>query len=304
MAGMIRTREAWAPVRGHDGHWRLRHIERPPATSTFALPMVPLKKLLLPPDEPVWFWSGTLFKEPGPPPQRILLGGALCDLQALWYLDQVFAEDPLYQRHRQRLLVVGSACRPSAHCRCRPSVLPIAGDLFLADDRVWILSARGEALFTELDGSRLMPVPEPLPWPEAASLQPPQIDEALFKASRGDATWEENAAACLSCGACSAVCPTCYCYDMVDRPAPTGEAARQRCWDNCFFADHGEVAGGRNFRPSLGSRLRFRLEHKLLGFGALRGRASCVGCGRCRAACPAGIDLDEVAAQLAGGQGS
>jgi len=58
------------------------------------------------------------------------------------------------------------------------------------------------------------------------------------------------------------------------------------------------VAGGFDFRAGRAARLRFRMEHKRLGFGELRGMDACVGCGRCRNVCPVDIDLDRIAAQL------
>ena len=85
---------------------------------------------------------------------------------------------------------------------------------------------------------------------------------------------------------------------MVDKPSLDADATRQRVWDNCFFADYAVVAGGHDFRPDRSSRLRFRFEHKKLGFGALRGIAACVGCGRCLQACPVDIDLDQIAERI------
>ena len=124
--------------------------------------------------------------------------------------------------------------------------------------------------------------------------------ESRFAASLHRPIWKEEGERCLSCGACSAVCPTCYCYDVVDEAGLDGSVARRREWDNCFFRDHALVAGGHNFRPDRASRLRFRFEHKYLGFGELRGEASCVGCGRCTSACPVAIDLAAVLARLSG----
>jgi ferredoxin len=94
------------------------------------------------------------------------------------------------------------------------------------------------------------------------------------------------------------VCPTCYCFDLVDVAGLAAPVCRIRVWDNCFFAEHGQVAGGFDFRAGRAERLRFRVEHKRLGFGDLSGQDSCVGCGRCRTVCPADIDLDRIIERL------
>ena len=79
---------------------------------------------------------------------------------------------------------------------------------------------------------------------------------------------------------------------------------RLREWDNCLFQSHGEVAGA-NFRETRLERLRYRFLHKYCGFSPLQGVVSCVGCGRCKAACPVDIDLRElIEPGLAGKGGS
>jgi formate hydrogenlyase subunit 6/NADH:ubiquinone oxidoreductase subunit I len=61
------------------------------------------------------------------------------------------------------------------------------------------------------------------------------------------------------------------------------------------------VAGGVNFCKDRAERFRYRYRHKYRGFGALQGVPSCVGCGRCRVACPADLDLRPLAERLDGG---
>ena len=63
---------------------------------------------------------------------------------------------------------------------------------------------------------------------------------------------------------------------------------------------HAVVAGGENFRKSRSSRVKFRFYHKQRGFVAEYGRPSCVGCGRCSVACPAGIDIVTVIRTIRG----
>jgi sulfhydrogenase subunit beta (sulfur reductase) len=113
--------------------------------------------------------------------------------------------------------------------------------------------------------------------------------------------WEELGARCLSCGSCSMVCPTCYCFDVTDEVELGGRSGtRVRTWDSCLFKTHALVAGGENFRKHRSSRIMFRFYHKQRGFVAEYGRPSCVGCGRCAAACPAGIDIVTVIGLIRG----
>jgi ferredoxin len=225
-----------------------------------------------------------------------MVGLPLCDLQALWYLDQVFVDDAHYRERRSRLFVAGALCEPGPECRCDAALMPVAGDLVIGPDHVWALSASGTELLTKLGCH--MQDKSPLPWPGDPADKRSTFTAEEFRAHRHAGVWAAEGDRCLSCGACSAVCPTCYCFDLLDVAEVDGSVKRQRLWDNCFFADHGRVAGGFDFRAGRAERLRFRMEHKRLGFGELHGVDSCVGCGRCRNICPVEIDLDRIAEQF------
>ncbi|NIQ95977.1 MAG: 4Fe-4S ferredoxin, partial [Desulfuromonadales bacterium] len=277
-----RRYRVYGPVTGEDGVCRLQALGRRSDLPEPALPLIPLKKFLLPPRQTLWSGDGTSCQPPCAEPATALVGIPPCDLHALDYLDRVFEDDPLYRQRRERLLILGVGCAPGPECFCRVSAHPPSFDLFFGEDRAWAGSAAGEALLGELMGGRSFD--ENVPLPESlTSAQGTEIDdlERVFHDSSDWKLWEEVAGRCLSCGACSAVCPTCYCYDVVDEALADGTVVRRREWDNCFFRSHALVAGGQNFRPNRKDRLRFRFEHKLLGFGALRGVRSCVGCGRC-----------------------
>jgi ferredoxin len=93
------------------------------------------------------------------------------------------------------------------------------------------------------------------------------------------------------------VCPTCFCSSVEDTTDLTGaEAERTRVWDSCFSLDYSYIHGG-SVRTSGRSRYRQWLTHKLGTWHDQFGTSGCVGCGRCIAWCPVGIDITaEVAA--------
>ena len=289
-------RALWTPQLGEDGLCRLQ-VTSTETWPAMALPtFIPLKKLMLPSREALWnFLSGQFFASQTPEAVAVV-GAPLCDLQAVWYLDQVFADDLSYQIRRAQIFLVGMGCEPGPECRCVRHLMPVAGDLFISPERGWALSPTGEALL--LACGCLAAEKGPLPWPENVAERRHELTEELYRSAQDAPVWAEEAKRCLSCGACSAVCPTCYCFDMLDVAAVDGTVTRHRVWDNCFFAEHGKVAGGHDFRPDRAHRLRFRMEHKRFGFGAMHGQDSCVGCGRCRRACPVDIDLDRIAERL------
>jgi len=116
--------------------------------------------------------------------------------------------------------------------------------------------------------------------------------------------WDEVAARCLTCGNCTLVCPTCFCSAVEDETDLSGdEASRHRVWDSCFSVDYSYIHGG-SIRPSGRSRYRQLMTHKLGTWHDQFGSSGCVGCGRCIAWCPVGIDITEEVAAIRATEGS
>ena len=105
--------------------------------------------------------------------------------------------------------------------------------------------------------------------------------------------WENLSEACLGCGTCTYVCPTCMCFDI--RSFDTGCGIRQfRCWDSCMFSDFTKMAA-ENPRHTQKERFRQRFMHKLVYYPMDHGGVySCVGCGRCLESCPIRMNIVKV----------
>lgn len=121
-----------------------------------------------------------------------------------------------------------------------------------------------------------------------------KIPDALLALFDDLPFWEEVSAKCHSCGACTYLCPTCYCFNISDE-ARGLSGKRFRTWDNCMSYQFSLEASGHNPRPTKAHRLRNRVGHKFSYYPKLHsGVIACVGCGRCIKSCPVSMDIREI----------
>ena len=258
-----------------------------------------------------------------PAPRYAFLGVRGCDLAAIGVLDRVMVggahPDGSYAGRRSGAFVVAVNCtEPGGLCFCASMGTGPACqanyDLALTeridgeavDYLVEVGSAAGAEILAELPRRVAEPEDCAAAAAEIASAatkmgrQMPDTDlRRLLADSRASEHWSEVASRCLTCGNCTMVCPTCFCTSTADVTDLTGEhAERWSEWASCFELDFTFVHEG-PVRQSGASRYRHWLTHKLSTWHDQFGTSGCVGCGRCIAWCPTGIDITEEVAAFA-----
>ena len=248
------------------------------------------------------------------------LGVRACELAAIDIQDKVFIrkggsgnED--YRKRREATIIIGVHCRTAAPtCFCPsmgtgPEFSKPGWDLLLTEDGDQLLIESGTVQGQEI----LRALPTTTAAPDARStisqqlattrsmisrqMDQKNIKEDIF-ANLTSPHWEDVGSRCLSCANCTLVCPTCFCStveDVTDVEHATAE--RWQKWDSCFHADFSYVHGGAR-RITTASRYRQWFTHKLASWQDQFGTSGCVGCGRCVAWCPVGIDITAEMATL------
>lgn len=301
----------WAPV-GHEGSFVFSEVDHPDLIRMdYTTTLLPPKTAFLPTKEILLRMDVETFESPSmdrPNKPIAILGVHPCDLHGLARLDLAMREEPAdaaYGRARRHALIIGLACvrrcRPEAFCDDMQVHQPAGStDLFLTpvEGGYWVELTSDASVKIAADCGL---------FERPTEKQKTSFDHSRKQIERGfgsrrvnlktladnlektyaDVYWEKLAERCFSCGACTAVCPTCVCFDVQD-VLSNGCRTAERCrgWDSCLLKDFAAVAGGENFRPQRFQRLR----HRMLRQGSYLAKrfnlpSFCVGCGRCPFVC-------------------
>jgi sulfhydrogenase subunit beta (sulfur reductase) len=285
-----------------------------------------IKPYIFSPQETIWqstakVSGGFEYTEVMPENEKLaFIGVRSCDIAALYIQDKHFLQeqikDPYYAVRRQNNFIVAVNCtHPADTCFCASTgdgpEADYGYDLALTEIPNGFLihahSPNGNQVLDALNlkeadsqqvktGTEMI---EQAARQQQRSLPSKNLQATLF-ANLQHAQWEDIAERCLSCGNCTAVCPTCFCHSQHDEAELDGITSRHvRQWDSCFTPGHSYIHGI-TIRAATSHRYRQWLTHKLGGWHEQYGRSGCVGCGRCITWCPVGIDMTAEVSAICG----
>jgi sulfhydrogenase subunit beta (sulfur reductase) len=314
---LIQEYEVFAPVK-EDGLVLFNRISSASeAILDYRNSKMPPKQILLPQSETLFSYGSTkdvakIEVPPVPEKPRLIFGIRPCDARSFTLLDSVFdgdSKDPYYLDRRANTVVVSLGCiKPRNTCFCNwvgggpfstegsDLLLVDVGDEYL----VQIVSDKGAGLlesggFEDAGKDKLARAAEVIKTAETSMAPAVKMDglKAKLDSSFDDPVWKLLTEKCLGCGVCTYLCPTCYCFDIVDEVVGL-DGKRLRIWDSCQFPLFTLQASGDNPRPTVKERFRQRIMHKFSYFADSYGKTGCVGCGRCVTECPVNLDIRQV----------
>ncbi len=277
-------------------------------------PTTPLKTFFLPVKENV-----TLdIKERK---KTLIMGIPSCDLAAMDILDEIYLNmsytDIYYRSRKNNSILVGYDCQSILdNCHCTSyGVNPWPdknADLFLTklDSKIFLQSGsiKGttmlselikSARFNEAEENDIIRINEKrtrlaqVLTQKNNKLPGYKLSGKLIRDSNRK-IWESYASTCVSCGACAAICPTCTCFLLVDRP----DFEKIRQLDACQYPGFERVAAGEDPLNILPVRFKNRYQCKYVWKPLKFKSIACTGCGRCIDSCIGKISKNELLQEL------
>ncbi len=279
--------------------------------------VVPPKSNFLPPMEEMFRFQkdkeGYQIELPPDGGKQLIFGIRPCDARAMAIIDANFKDlyqDPYYLSRRNSAVLVGLGCdNPSESCFCTSMgvspaesndvdlMLTDIGDEFLIEE----VSDKGKELIAKTTGLKGATKDDEAKAKEAKKASYDKVTRKLdtegiadkLQASFDDEDfWEKVAAKCVSCGICTLLCPTCYCFDINDELVRQ-QGTRFRSWDSCGFPTYTKMPM-ENPRAEKWRRVRQKVCHKFEFYPMSFDVIACTGCGRCIRLCPVNWDITQV----------
>ena len=248
-------------------------------------------------------------------PETLIFGARPCDAKGFRIFDRVFIDgeypDPYYRGRRNMTTIVGLAC-PESYAGCFCTALgssPVEKDdvdvLMTELEKGYVFEAvteKGEAMLQDpllQEGGAYASEAQEKRQTIDKKAREVQAAEAVTRIAseekfQSNDFWDEATDRCISCGACTYLCPTCYCFNITDEGAGN-IGKRVRSWDSCMQPQFTLEASGHNPRSLKANRLKNRMGHKFSYYPDIHGGViACCGCGRCIKSCPVSVDIRAV----------
>jgi len=232
-------------------------------------------------------------------------------------LDKTFkdtCEDPYYLPKRNNTVLIGLGCTsPYDSCFCTSMgvapgessdvdlMLTDIGDEFLIEEvtdkgKELMAKASGVEEVTQADEARAKEAKEASYHKVTRKINTEDTKEKLLSCIDNQDYWKKVAAKCISCGICTLLCPTCYCFDINDELVKQ-QGTRFRSWDSCGFPIYTKMPM-ENPREEKWRRVRQKVCHKFEFYPMSFGTIACTGCGRCIRLCPVNWDITQTLDKL------
>lgn len=269
--------------------------------------VLPAKQYFFPPREEIFHYNrrNRRLSSTDPRKKLLLFGLDLADLRAMTFLDEIMKTpyaDFFYWQKRKNAILVGLS---NKSVETAPGGDIILEKINAKQYRVLVLTNRGKKLaqgrFLKRVNVKIRRRVRKLDLLKELLVDSELLSDAIAW-SVNHRIWDELAEKCLGCGVCTYVCPICHCFSIDDKVALDDiECSRCRQWDACTLPGFARVAGGHNFHRSLKERYYNWFYHKFVRAYNEYGKAQCVGCGRCKDNCPAGINIEEILSEIVKG---
>lgn len=263
----------------------------------------PPKNFFLPDGETLYNYrksKGIKITYPNNIKKRIIYGIRPCDVNALLKLDKILGGEFYYRIKRENTKIIAINCNEAGkNCFCTSF-----GDHELKEGFDLLLTDVGKEFYIKIGskwGQKIVNLPifkkSDKPFKRIfieckrffLSYGLEKKIEKKFNAK----IWEKYFKSCLSCSACSIVCPLCYCFDIQHIPETKNKGIVKKTWSSCLLEEFTKITGNFVFRSGRVERVRQFISHKFLYGKKQYNEFLCVGCGRCIEHCPVNIDFEK-----------